>query len=263
MPEGFTGTVYTCPMHPEVRKAGPGSCPLCGMGLEVEAVSVADDEGPNPELVDFTWRFWVGVVLTVPLLVLSMSPFIGIHGLREFFGERTTLWIELVLGTPAILWVGWPFLERGYQSFRTMNLNMFSLIADPKDIMPYLESLVPCLRQALVDPIPDVRAVAARAMGALVDGLGEGEFVETLAWLQELIHSDLSAVERSGGAQGLAYVLVAMGEPRLSQLLRELMPLADHPKCVRWLAVCCAVLCLCVWLCVWQCVCVACTLVPG
>ncbi len=129
VPEGFTGTVYTCPMHPEVRKPEPGSCPLCGMGLEVEAVSVADDEGPNPELVDFTRRFWVGVVLTVPLLVLSMSPFIGIHGIREFLGERTTLWIEFVLGTPAILWVGWPFMERGYQSFRTMNLNMFSLIA--------------------------------------------------------------------------------------------------------------------------------------
>lgn len=160
-----------------------------------------------------------------------------------------------------------PILERalGFRSTETKKSaalivgNMFSLIADPKDIMPYLESLVPCLRQALVDPIPDVRAVAARAMGALVDGLGEGEFVETLAWLQELIHSDLSAVERSGGAQGLAYVLVAMGEPRLSQLLRELMPLADHPKCVCWLAECGAVL----WLCVCQCVCVACTLVPG
>ena len=76
VPEGYTGTVYTCPMHPEVRSPGPGSCPLCGMGLEPETVT-AVDEGPNPELVDFNKRFWVGVLLTVPLLVLSMSPILA------------------------------------------------------------------------------------------------------------------------------------------------------------------------------------------
>ena len=93
VPEGFSGTVYICPMHPEVREPGPGSCPLCGMGLEPETVS-ENDEGPNPELIDFTRRFWVGAVLTVPLLILTMSPFVGLSGIREFFGERTTLWIE-------------------------------------------------------------------------------------------------------------------------------------------------------------------------
>ena len=128
VPEGYTGTVYTCPMHPEVRSPGPGSCPLCGMGLEPETVT-AVDEGPNPELVDFNKRFWVGVLLTVPLLVLSMSPIFGFYQIRDFLGERTALWLELLLGTPVTLWSGWPFFVRGVNSLRSMNLNMFSLIA--------------------------------------------------------------------------------------------------------------------------------------
>lgn len=128
VPAGYDGPVYTCPMHPQVRQTNPGSCPLCGMGLELESAAMVG-EGPNPELVDFTRRLWVGAVLTLPLLVLTMGPFVGLSGVREIFGERTTLWIELVLGTPVVLWCGWPFLERGWNSFRTMNLNMFSLIA--------------------------------------------------------------------------------------------------------------------------------------
>ena len=127
VPAGWTGAVYTCPMHPEVRQTEHGSCPLCGMGLELESAAMAD-EGPNPELVDFTRRFWVGTVLTIPLLVLTMAPYLGFPGVREIFGERTTLWIEVVLGSPVILWSGWPFFVRGWNSFRTMNLNMFSLI---------------------------------------------------------------------------------------------------------------------------------------
>ena len=127
VPEGYAGAVYTCPMHPQVRQTHPGSCPICGMGLELESAAMLD-EGPNPELVDFTRRFWVGTVLTIPLLVLTMGPLLGFSGIREFLGERATLWIELVLGTPVVLWCGWPFLVRGWNSFRTMNLNMFSLI---------------------------------------------------------------------------------------------------------------------------------------
>ncbi|MCQ4318852.1 copper-transporting P-type ATPase [Stutzerimonas stutzeri] len=127
VPDGYAGAVYTCPMHPEVRQPDPGACPLCGMGLELES-SVVGEEGPNPELVDFTRRFRIAAVLTVPLLVLTMGPMLGLTGIREFFGERATQWIELVLSTPVVLWSGWPFLVRGYQSFRTRNLNMFSLI---------------------------------------------------------------------------------------------------------------------------------------
>jgi len=127
VPAGYSGTVYTCPMHPQVRQTKPGSCPICGMGLELESAAMAE-EGPNPELVDFTRRFWIGTVLTLPLLVFTMGPYLGLGGVRDIFGERTTLWIELVLGTPVVLWCGWPFLVRGWNSFRTMNLNMFSLI---------------------------------------------------------------------------------------------------------------------------------------
>jgi len=128
VPAGWEGAVYTCPMHPEVRQTRPGSCPICGMGLELESAAMAD-EGPNPELVDFTRRFWVGTVLTVPLLVLTMGPYVGFPGIREIFGERATLWVELVLGTPVVWWCGWPFLTRGWTSFRRWSLNMFSLIS--------------------------------------------------------------------------------------------------------------------------------------
>ncbi|SHM13351.1 copper-transporting P-type ATPase [Vreelandella subglaciescola] len=128
VPAGHAGAVYTCPMHPEVRQTKPGACPLCGMGLEQESTAVGD-EGPNPELIDFTRRFWVAAVLTIPLLVLAMSPYLGLTAIRDFFGERTSMWIEFVLATPVILWSGWPFFVRGVNSFRTMNLNMFSLIS--------------------------------------------------------------------------------------------------------------------------------------
>lgn len=128
VPTDFGGTIYTCPMHAQVRHPGPGSCPICGMGLEPETISL-EDEGPNPELVDFTHRFWVGAVLTVPLLVLAMGPFVGFTYFMELLGERTSLWFELALATPVILWSGWPFFVRGLKSFRTMNLNMFSLIS--------------------------------------------------------------------------------------------------------------------------------------
>lgn len=128
VPAGHEGPVYTCPMHAQVRQVHPGSCPICGMGLELESAAMTED-GPNPELVDFTRRFWVGTALSVPLLVLTMGPFIGLSAVREVFDERGTLWVELVLGTPVVFWSGWPFLARGWNSFRTMNLNMFSLIA--------------------------------------------------------------------------------------------------------------------------------------
>ncbi|WP_157353965.1 heavy metal translocating P-type ATPase [Aromatoleum toluclasticum] len=122
------GTKFTCPMHPEIVRDAPGECPKCGMALEPMGVP-AEDEGPNPELVDFTRRFWIGTAFTLPLLILTMPPYLGYNGIREWFGEQASLWIEVVLGTPVILWAGWPFFVRGYKSFRTTNLNMFSLIS--------------------------------------------------------------------------------------------------------------------------------------
>ncbi|WP_084697692.1 heavy metal translocating P-type ATPase [Paracoccus sp. S4493] len=120
------GTTYTCPMHPEIEQVGPGDCPICGMALEPKGVPQGD-EGPNPELVDFTRRFRVGLVLTVPVVLLAMGGYIGLP-LRSWTGERAAHWLELILATPVILWAGWPFLVRGWKSFRSMNLNMFSLI---------------------------------------------------------------------------------------------------------------------------------------
>ncbi len=119
------GTIYTCPMHPQIRQIGPGSCPICGMALEPELVSA--DTGPNPELADMTRRFWIGLVLTLPVFALEMgSHLVGGHG---FLPQATSNLIQFALATPVVLWAGWPFFERGWQSLVTRNLNMFTLIA--------------------------------------------------------------------------------------------------------------------------------------
>ncbi len=191
VPEGFSGTVYTCPMHTEVRQTKAGSCPICGMGLDVEKVSVAGEEGPNPELVDFTHRFWVGAVLTIPLLILTMSPFVGLTAIREFFGERTTLWIEFVLGTPVILWSGSPFFVRGFQSFRNMNLNMFSLIAMGTGAA-YVFSIIAVL---MPDIFPDGFRDAEGHVGVYFEA---GAVIVTLVLLGQIM--ELRARERTGSA---------------------------------------------------------------
>ena len=117
---------YTCPMHPEIRRPGPGSCPICGMALE--PVTVTADTGPSPELADMTRRFWVGVALSVPVLVLGMGGEL-FPALHDLISEKSSAWVQLVLATPVVLWAGWPFFERGWTSVRTMKLNMFTLIA--------------------------------------------------------------------------------------------------------------------------------------
>jgi P-type Cu+ transporter len=118
------GTIYTCPMHPEIRQVGPGFCPICGMALE--PVLAAPDAGPNPELVDMTRRFWIGLVLTLPVVALEMSQ----HTLRlELLPSQTTNWLQLAFATPVVLWAGWPFFVRGWNSVVTQSLNMFTLIA--------------------------------------------------------------------------------------------------------------------------------------
>lgn len=122
------GTQYTCPMHPEIIRDKPEDCPICGMALEPMGVPAAD-QGPNPELVDFRRRFWVGTILTLPLVVLSMGPFVGLGFIRESLGEGLAILAELVLATPVVLWSGWPFFVRGYKSVVSGNLNMFTLIA--------------------------------------------------------------------------------------------------------------------------------------
>ncbi len=120
------GTIYTCPMHPEIRQVGPGACPICGMGLEPETVT-AGTLAANPELVDMTRRFRVGLVLAAPVFALEMGRHIAGHAFM--LADRTSDWIQFALATPVVLWAGWPFFERGWRSLVTRKLNMFSLIA--------------------------------------------------------------------------------------------------------------------------------------
>ena len=120
------GTIYTCPMHPEIRQPGPGSCPICGMALEPETVSLGD--GPDPELVDMRRRFWWSALLTLPLFVYAMSdmaPGLSFDGLIE---PAWAQWAQFALATPVVLWGAWPFFVRAIQSLKTRNLNMFTLI---------------------------------------------------------------------------------------------------------------------------------------
>ena len=119
------GAIYTCPMHPEIRQEGPGSCPICGMALEPETVTA--EAPPNHELIDFTRRFWVGLVLTLPVFALEMGGHLA--NLHMLIPGQMSNWIQFALATPVVLWCGWPFFERGWTSLRTRRLNMFTLIA--------------------------------------------------------------------------------------------------------------------------------------
>ena len=119
------GAIYTCPMHPEIRQVGPGSCPICGMALEPLAATA--DSGPNHELVDMTRRFWIALVITLPVLALEMGG--HLTGLHMLMDKQLSNWIQLALATPVVLVAGWPFFVRAWQSLHTRNLNMFTLIA--------------------------------------------------------------------------------------------------------------------------------------
>jgi P-type Cu+ transporter len=121
------GTIYTCPMHPEIRQVGPGSCPICGMALE--PVSVTAEAAPNEELIDMTRRFWIGTALAVPLVVLEMGSHFPGRNLHHHISPQVSVWIQFLLATPVVLWAGWPFFVRGWASVRNRSLNMFSLIA--------------------------------------------------------------------------------------------------------------------------------------
>lgn len=124
-PEMPAGTIYTCPMHPQIRQAGPGTCPICGMALEPEVASL--ETGPNPELADMTRRFWIGGALALPAVVLEMGGHLA--GPHNWIDATLSNRIQLVFATPVVLWAGWPFFVRGWQSLLTRNLNMFTLIA--------------------------------------------------------------------------------------------------------------------------------------
>lgn len=117
---------YTCPMHPEIVRDGPGSCPICGMALEPVTVSLDQEE--NPELVDMTRRFWIAVILAIPVFALGMSDLIPGQPLQQMVSMRTLQWVQLILASPVVLWCGWPFFVRAWESIVNRSLNMFTLI---------------------------------------------------------------------------------------------------------------------------------------
>jgi P-type Cu+ transporter len=183
------GTVYTCPMHPEVRQVGPGACPVCGMALE--PVLATADAGPNPELVDMTRRFWIGLALTLPALALEMGGHLADLHMLLSLSPQASNWIQLVLATPVVLWAGWPFFERGWASVRTGNLNMFTLIAMGTGVA-WVYSVVATL-------FPGLFPTAFRTMDGAVPVYFEAAAVITvLVLLGQVL--ELKAREQTGGA---------------------------------------------------------------
>ncbi len=141
------GTIYTCPMHPQIRQPGPGSCPICGMALEPEIAKA--DSGPNPELADMTRRFWIALALSLPVVVLEMGG--HLFNLHMLLGQQISNYVQLVFATPVVLWAGYPFFERGVKSLVTRNLNMFTLIALGTGVA-WLYSMVATLAPGLFPP---------------------------------------------------------------------------------------------------------------
>ncbi|AWM86840.1 heavy metal translocating P-type ATPase [Microvirga sp. 17 mud 1-3] len=181
------GTIYTCPMHPEIRQVGPGSCPICGMALE--PVLATAETGPSHELVDMTRRFWIGLVLTLPVFALEMGG--HLVGIDHLVPRTTSNWIQMLLATPVVLWAGWPFFERGWQSLRNRSLNMFTLIAMGTGVA-WVYSMVATL-------VPDIFPAAFRGHDGSVAVYFEAAAVITvLVLLGQVL--ELRARESTGGA---------------------------------------------------------------
>ena len=165
LPQAAEGTIWTCPMHPEIRRDGPGQCPICGMALEPLEPTL--DEGPNPELIDMTRRFWVSAALTIPLAILTFgAELLGWHPFemggapRHLFSIPVSMLLQMALATPVVLWGGWPFFERFWASLKTRNLNMFTLIGLGVGVA-YGYSVVATLA-------PQIFPASLRTMGGLV-----------------------------------------------------------------------------------------------
>ena len=180
------GTIYTCPMHPEVRQVGPGSCPICGMGLE--PVLVSAEQGTNVELIDMNRRFWIGLVLSLPIVALEMGG--HLTGLGHHVSPTTSNWIQMILATPVVLWAGWSFFVRGWQSLLTRNLNMFTLIAMGTGVA-WAYSIVATLT-------PEIFPAAFRAGGAVAVYFEAAAVITVLVLLGQVL--ELRARESTSGA---------------------------------------------------------------
>lgn len=182
------GAQYTCPMHPEIIRDAPGSCPICGMALE--PVLPSADDGPNPELVDFTHRFWVSAVCSVPLLVITMGPMVGLP-VRDWLGEQAAMWLEFLLATPVVLWAALPFFKRGIESVKNRSPNMWTLITIGVGAA-YLYSVIAIL-------FPEIFPHSFRGHGGSVPVYFEAAAViVALVFLGQVL--ELRARERTGSA---------------------------------------------------------------
>ncbi|UCI26203.1 heavy metal translocating P-type ATPase [Mesorhizobium sp. B2-8-5] len=183
------GTQYTCPMHPEIVRDKPGSCPICGMALEPMGVPTGE-EGPNPELLDFTRRFWVSAALSVPLLTIAMAPMLGLS-FENLVDGRAKTWVELALASPVVLWAAFPFFHRGWESILNRSPNMWTLISLGVGAA-YLFSLVATL-------FPDVFPHQFRGHdGAVPVYFEAAAVIVALVFIGQVL--ELRARERTGSA---------------------------------------------------------------
>jgi Cu+-exporting ATPase len=182
------GAIYTCPMHPLIRHKGPGNCPICGMTLEPLAATV--EEGASVELHDMSRRFWVGLVLTTPVLLLEMGSHLPALGLHHLVSPETSSWIQFALSTPVVLWAGWPFFQRGWASVVNRSLNMFSLIA--------LGTGTAYIYSAVATLAPDLFPAGFRKMGAVPVYFESAAVITVLVLLGQLL--ELRARAQTGGA---------------------------------------------------------------
>ena len=181
------GTIYTCPMHPQIRQIGPGACPICGMALE-PAVMTAETP-PNPELADFTRRFWVGLALTIPVFALEMGG--HLFNIDHLVAPQLSNWIQLLLATPVVIWAGWPFFERGWRSLVNRSLNMFTLVAMGTGVA-WAYSIIATVAPGAFPP-------AFRRMdGAIAVYFEAAAIIVVLVLLGQLL--ELRAREATGGA---------------------------------------------------------------
>jgi P-type Cu+ transporter len=182
------GVIYTCPMHPQIRQNGPGNCPICGMTLE--PLTATAETGPSPELTDMSRRFWVALVLTLPVFGLEMGGHIPALGLARAIPVTTSTWIQFALSTPVVLWAGWPFFARGWASLRNRALNMFTLIALGVGVS-YLYSLAATF-------IPDLFPMESRHQGMIAVYYEAAAVITVLVLLGQVL--ELRAREQTGGA---------------------------------------------------------------
>ncbi len=198
--------LYTCPMHPEVKQAGPGSCPKCGMALEPEGE--AEQTGENPELADMRRRFWVSLILTLPVFILAMGDLIPGKPLARIASKNVLVWIELLLATPVVLWGGWPFLVRGWQSVVSWNLNMFTLIGLGVSVA-YLYSLIAAI-------FPEIFPASFRGEGGTV-----AVYFEAAAVITTLILLGQVLELRARGQTSSAIKALLGLAPKTARIIRD------------------------------------------